>query len=50
MLLLAFPDLKQASGPVADRLLAAGAGPAVLALWHDLVAQTIRPADADDEF
>ncbi len=50
MLLLAFPDLKQGSGPVAERLLAAGAGPEVLALWHDLVAQTIRPADEDDEF
>jgi hypothetical protein len=50
MLLLAFPDLKRDTGPVAERLLAAGAGPEVLSVWHELVAQEISPADEDDEF
>ena len=50
MLLLAFPELKRDIGPVADRLHAAGAGPEVMAIWYDLVAQEINPADEDDEF
>jgi hypothetical protein len=50
MLLLTFPDLKHDAGPVADQLLAAGATPEVLAVWHELVVQDIRPAEEDEEF
>ena len=50
MLLLAFPELKRDTGPVADRLHAAGAGPELLAIWQELVVQEISPADEDDEF
>lgn len=50
MLLLTFPELKRDAGPVADRLQAAGADPTALAVWKELVAQEIRPADEDDEF
>ena len=50
MLLLTFPELKRDPGPVAERLRATGADAAVLALWKELVAQEIRPADEDDEF
>ena len=50
MLLLTFPELKQESGPVADRLQAANADPVVVQVWKDLVAQEIHPMDEDDEF
>lgn len=46
LLLLAFPALKRESGPVADRLQTAGADPAVMDAWRELVAQTI--VDEDD--
>jgi len=50
MLLLKFPELKRDSGPVLDRLQAAGASPKVLAVWKELVAQELRPTEEDDEF
>ena len=50
MLLLAFPELKRATGAVADRLAAAGADAEVLAVWHDLVAHEIQRSDEDGEF
>lgn len=50
MLLLQFPELKNASGPVADALKTAGAQPEVMAAWNELVAQEIQPPDEDDEF
>jgi hypothetical protein len=50
MLLLQFPELKNASGPVSDALQAAGVEPEILAAWHELVAQEIQPPDEDDEF
>ena len=50
MLLLQFPELKSKSGPVADAIRAAAVEPKVLATWHDLVAQEIKPPDPDDEF
>ncbi len=50
MLLLAFPKLKQKSSPVADRLKAAGAAPAVFDLWNELVSQKIKPSIEEDEF
>lgn len=50
LLLLTFPDLKRDTGPVADQLHAAGAAPEVLAVWHELVIQEIRPAEEDEEW
>ena len=50
MLLLTFPELKRDQGLVSDRLRALGANPSVAAVWQDLVAQDIQPADEDDEF
>jgi hypothetical protein len=50
MLLLTFPALKHKSGPVADRLKAAGAGTTVLATWEELAAQELHVAEDDDEF
>ena len=49
-LLLSFPDLKTEGGEVAERLLASGAGPDVLAAWKELVALQILPEDEDDKF
>ena len=48
MLLLTFPELKRDSGPVVDRLSAAGADATVLGVWKKLVAQEIRPAEDDE--
>jgi len=50
MLLLTFPELKSDASPVIERLHAAGAGPTILAVWKDIVAQELRPTDEDDEF
>ena len=50
MLLLTFPELKKNPDPVSERLLAAGAEPAVLAAWKDLVTQEILPEVDDEEF
>jgi len=50
MLLLTFPDLKRDPGPVTERLQAMSAAPDVLAVWKELVAQEIKPADDEDEF
>lgn len=50
MLLLTFPELKTVDGPVMDRLIASGAGKAVVAAWKKLVAQEISPEDEEDEF
>jgi len=50
MLLLAFPNLKQNDGLVAERLRAANAGNEVMGLWRELVSQNIEPADEEDEF
>jgi hypothetical protein len=50
MLFLKFPELKRNPGPVSERLHAAGADPAVLAVWQELVVQEIQPADEDDDF
>ena len=50
VLLLAFPELKADTGPVRDRLDAAGAGQAVLETWRAIVTQVIRPEDDDEEF
>lgn len=48
MLLLAFPELKQEAGVVADRLKALSADESILQVWKNLVAQEIKPADEED--
>jgi hypothetical protein len=50
VLLLAFPELKANFGPVRDRLAAAGAEPAVLAAWENLVSHPIRADEDEGEF
>ncbi len=50
MLLLTFPDLKQETGLVFERLHTAAAVPEVFALWRDIVAREILPEDEDDDF
>jgi hypothetical protein len=50
MLLLQFPELKTKCGPVADAIRAAAVEPEVLATWHELVAQEIKPPAPDEEF
>ena len=50
MLLLQFPRLKSESGPVHDRLVAAGAEAPTLAAWRGIVAQDITPEDEEEEF
>jgi hypothetical protein len=50
VLLLQFPELKTESGPVLDRLKAAGAGPDVLAEWKSWVDRTILPQRDEDHF
>ena len=50
MLLLTFPELKQSSGPVADRLEAADADQKIMEIWKALVAQKITSPDEDDKF
>jgi hypothetical protein len=50
VLLLQFPELKTASGPVADALQATKVEPEILAVWRELVAQEIQPPDEDDKF
>jgi hypothetical protein len=49
MLLLAFPELKSESGPVAERLLSADAHSEVMNIWNVFVAQNIRATDDDDD-
>ena len=48
LLLLTFPELKCDPGPVSTCLQAAGADPAVLTVWQELVAQEIRPEDEEE--
>lgn len=49
-LLLSFPELKRAEGPVAERLRALGANDDIMAAWKDLAAQEILPEDDDTDF
>lgn len=51
MLLLSFPELKQASGPVLAGLQAASANEKILGLWQDIVDTEIQAeSDEDDDF
>jgi len=47
LLLLAFPELKQVSGAVFDRLVAAGSSENILAWWREVVEMEIE--DEEDE-
>ncbi len=49
-LLLALPELKRATGPVARCLRSTGAAAETLAVWKEIVAQEIVPEDEDDKF
>jgi len=50
LLLLTFPELKRDPGPVTEQLHILNAAPEVLAVWKELVAQEIKPAEEEDEF
>lgn len=50
MLLLRFPNLKQETGLVFERLQEAGADPQVFALWKEIVSREILPEDEDSDF
>jgi hypothetical protein len=50
LLLLKFPELKTESGPVNDRLTAAGADEGTLATWRDFVSQEIRAENDEDGY
>ncbi|MCG3118468.1 MAG: hypothetical protein ALAOOOJD_00679 [bacterium] len=50
ILLLTFPKLKNESGPVVERLQAAGVDQAVFARWKEIVKRDIRPTKETDEF
>jgi len=50
MLLLTFPELKNETGAVKERLQEAGADESVLAVWQELVEQDIEAEDDDEEF
>lgn len=49
MLLLAFPELKAASGPLVESLKSAGVDAKILEVWQEVVAQDIQPPAEDDE-
>jgi Nucleotidyl transferase AbiEii toxin, Type IV TA system len=49
-LLLTFPTLKAAEGPVADRLRASGASDPVLDAWREIVGQEIVPEDDEEGY
>jgi hypothetical protein len=49
-LLLAYPQLKTATGPVLDRLRVAGADEQAIAEWNRIVATDIQAPDEADEF
>ena len=50
VLLLQFPHLKTAHGPVRLRLIEDGADETILAGWETLVSEQIVPEDDDDDF
>jgi len=49
-LLLAFPELKNEKGPVAERLTAMGCGKRVLDAWKTVVKTAVRPNNDEDGF
>jgi len=49
-LLLTFPELRAAEGPVADRLRASGAPDSVLDAWREITAQEIVPEDDEEGY
>jgi hypothetical protein len=50
LLLLAYPQFKEQTGPALDRLRAAGAAPPVIAEWSRLAASEIQAPTETDEF
>jgi hypothetical protein len=50
ILLLQFPDLKNETGPVRERLDTVGADAEMIATWSEIVAQPIVAQDEDAEF
>jgi hypothetical protein len=50
MLLLTFPDLKQANSTVTEILQQQNVDAPTFAVWEELVSQTIQAEDDDDEF
>lgn len=50
MLLLAFPDLKNESGPVESSLKLLGVSEGVMNSWRELVAEPIEESHDEDEF
>ncbi len=50
MLLLAFPHLKEESGPVGASLKSLGVSEEVLNSWRELVSEEIRQPDEEEEF
>ncbi|HUG92702.1 MAG TPA: hypothetical protein VML55_17810 [Planctomycetaceae bacterium] len=50
VLLLRFPELKTASGPVRDRLETLAHDPAVFTTWNEIVAREIRLDEDEEEF
>jgi hypothetical protein len=50
MLLLAFPHLKEESGPVEASLKSLGVSEEVLNSWRELVSEEIRQPDEEEEF
>lgn len=50
LLLLTFPELKEETGLVSERLLATGASPAILQLWREIAATEIQQEEDEDEF
>ena len=49
-LLLTFPELKAAEGPVANGLRASGAPESTLEAWREIAAQEIVPEDDDEGY
>lgn len=50
LLLLTYPELKAATGPVRDALSAAGADAAVLEFWNEIATSVLEPDDEDAGF
>ncbi len=50
VMMLTFPDLKQASGAVLERLNSSGVEESVLATWQQIAAEPLRAFPEDDEF
>lgn len=50
LLLLQFPELRTESGPVRERLIAAGADAETIRTWEEILTREIVAEEEDDEF